>query len=147
MSTSSARSNRNIQSEGGGSSSDLPISQKSLAIAYLLAIPLGWLGTHHFYLKRPGFGFLYLFTFGLFGFGWLFDWFRLPWLLKDANRRLQNPGDPPRKLLSDAWILWATLGSFGKKNILKLFLQTNYLHYACHSPCCLYFCNVSSSLQ
>ncbi len=87
--------------------------RKSVADAYLLAIPLGWLGAHHFYLRRYGFGVLYFFTFGLLGAGWVIDWFRVPSLVKDANRRLQNPGDPPRKLLSDAYVTWFPLGLFG----------------------------------
>jgi len=33
----------------------------------------GLFGLHYFYIGRVGKGFLYLFTFGLFGFGWLFD--------------------------------------------------------------------------
>ena len=43
-------------------------------IAYMLAIPpLGWLGLHNFYLRRPVLGVFYFFTLGLFIVGWLYD--------------------------------------------------------------------------
>lgn len=38
-----------------------------------LCLFLGWLGVHKFYAGKTGMGFLYLFTFGLFGFGWIID--------------------------------------------------------------------------
>lgn len=46
-------------------------------IAALLCIFLGPLGAHYFYVKRFGMGLLYLFTAGLFCFGWLYDIFRI----------------------------------------------------------------------
>ncbi len=39
----------------------------------VLCIFLGPLGMHHFYANRTGLGLLYLFTFGLFGIGWIAD--------------------------------------------------------------------------
>lgn len=41
--------------------------------ALLLCLLLGWSGAHRAYARMWGSFFLYLFTFGLFGFGWLFD--------------------------------------------------------------------------
>lgn len=38
-----------------------------------LCLFLGWLGAHKFYEGKTGMGILYLFTFGLFGFGWVID--------------------------------------------------------------------------
>lgn len=38
-----------------------------------LCLFLGWLGVHKFYAGKSGMGILYLFTFGLFGIGWLID--------------------------------------------------------------------------
>lgn len=38
-----------------------------------LCLFLGWLGAHKFYEGKTGMGLLYLFTFGLFGFGWIID--------------------------------------------------------------------------
>ncbi|XP_002740495.1 uncharacterized protein LOC100375740 [Saccoglossus kowalevskii] len=87
------------------------IQKKKVLEAYILALPFGWLGFHHFYLKRPGFGLLYFFTFGLLGFGWIFDWFRIPFLVEECNRRMlreripTSTPMPPRKRLDDAYIL------------------------------------------
>lgn len=41
--------------------------------ALLLCLLLGWSGAHRAYARMWGSFSLYLFTFGLFGFGWLFD--------------------------------------------------------------------------
>ena len=38
-----------------------------------LCLALGWAGAHKFYAGKTGAGILYLFTFGLFGFGWIID--------------------------------------------------------------------------
>ena len=38
-----------------------------------LCLFLGWAGAHKFYVGKTGMGILYLFTLGLFGFGWLID--------------------------------------------------------------------------
>ena len=40
---------------------------KSKSTATILAIFLGWIGVHHFYLGQKLKGIIYLFTFGLFG--------------------------------------------------------------------------------
>ena len=50
---------------------------KSKTTAYLLWFFLGGLGAHKFYLNKTGMGILYIFTFGLFGIGWLIDAFTL----------------------------------------------------------------------
>ncbi|KAK3580131.1 hypothetical protein CHS0354_034072 [Potamilus streckersoni] len=63
-----------------------PDNRKYVDEAYVLWFPLGVLGLHHFYLNRPVWGILYFFTFGLVGIGWLIDGFRIPCLVKDANR-------------------------------------------------------------
>lgn len=85
-----------------------PFTPKSVLEAYMLAIPFGLLGFHHFYLHRPGFGVLYLFTFGLLGIGVVFDWVRLPYLVHEANNRLRNPrsAENEDKRLDDAYLLW-----------------------------------------
>lgn len=48
-------------------------SDKNKTIALILCILLGFFGVHHFYVGRIKMGVLYLFTFGLFGIGWLID--------------------------------------------------------------------------
>ncbi|KAL3885058.1 hypothetical protein ACJMK2_025156 [Sinanodonta woodiana] len=63
-----------------------PDNRKYIDDAYVLWFPFGLLGLHHFYLNRPIWGILYFFTFGLVGIGWLIDGFRIPCLVKDANR-------------------------------------------------------------
>lgn len=42
-------------------------------VALALCILLGFFGAHKFYEGRIGMGILYLFTFGLFGIGWIVD--------------------------------------------------------------------------
>lgn len=46
---------------------------KNKWVAFSLCLFLGFLGAHKFYEGKIGMGILYLFTFGLFGIGWLVD--------------------------------------------------------------------------
>ncbi len=52
----------------------------------------GWMiglgGLHRIYLGRYASGFLYLFTWGLFGIGQFIDLFQIPRLVEDENNRL-----------------------------------------------------------
>ena len=48
-------------------------SKNKLLINCLVTIFLGYFGIHKFMEKKTGLGFLYLFTFGLFGIGWIVD--------------------------------------------------------------------------
>ena len=48
-------------------------------IAWLLLVFLGMFGVHRFYMGKIWTGFLYLLTFGVFGFGYLYDM----WTLND----------------------------------------------------------------
>ncbi|MGA2382856.1 MAG: TM2 domain-containing protein [Gemmatimonadales bacterium] len=63
---------------------------KDKTIAYLLWC--GWLvglgGLHRIYNGKYGTGFLWLFTWGLFGIGQIFDLFTIPGMVEDANNRL-----------------------------------------------------------
>jgi TM2 domain-containing membrane protein YozV len=56
----------------------------SLLVGYLLWI-FGFLGAHRFYFGRPVSGTVYLFTFGLFGIGWLVDLLLMPSLERQAD--------------------------------------------------------------
>jgi len=62
---------------------------KDKTIAYLLWC--GWLvglgGLHRIYNGKYGTGFLWLFTWGLFGIGQVFDLFMIPGMVEDANNR------------------------------------------------------------
>jgi len=49
------------------------MNTKSKSTAALLCFFLGILGIHRFYVGKVGTGILYLFTFGLLGFGTLVD--------------------------------------------------------------------------
>lgn len=50
---------------------------KNKWVAFLLCVFFGFFGAHKFYEGKIKTGLLYLFTFGLFGFGWLFDMFAI----------------------------------------------------------------------
>ena len=61
-----------------------------LSEAYKLIFPLGFLGLHHFYLRRPGWGVLYMLTFGCLAIGWIVDFFRLPSLVRETNEAAER---------------------------------------------------------
>ena len=50
-----------------------PQQEPGVGVELLLCFFLGVLGVHKFYRKKIGMGLLYLFTYGLFGIGWLVD--------------------------------------------------------------------------
>ena len=52
---------------------DQVVSPKSRAATLILCFLFGIFGVHRFYLGRPAIGFLFLFTLGLMGIGWLID--------------------------------------------------------------------------
>ena len=52
-------------------------NKKEKIIDFVLCLFLGYLGVHKFYEKKIGLGLLYLFTLGIFGFGWIFDTIKL----------------------------------------------------------------------
>lgn len=58
-----------------GSRSNVPTRTRVVnpTVELCLCLFLGWLGAHKFYEGKTGMGLLYLFTFGLFGFGWIID--------------------------------------------------------------------------
>lgn len=62
--------------------------RRSRFVSWLLCICLGWLGLHKFYLGRKGWGFVYLFTIGLGGLGWLYDIFTLNAQIRAANEQI-----------------------------------------------------------
>ncbi|UOX40470.1 hypothetical protein UGMREWDR_CDS0154 [Aeromonas phage GomatiRiver_11] len=58
---------------------------KSTAIAYVLWFFLGFFGVHRFYTGHIATGFIWLFTGGLFGVGYLIDLFLTAGLVDRAN--------------------------------------------------------------
>ncbi len=48
-------------------------SDKSKKKALIFCICGGWFGLHYYYVGRIIKGILFTLTFGLFGFGWIFD--------------------------------------------------------------------------
>ncbi len=54
-------------------------AEKSIAVAYLLWLFLGWIGVHHLYMGRGiGIWLISLITFQGIGFWWFFDLFLIP---------------------------------------------------------------------
>ena len=65
----------------------------NLQHAVLLFDIIGLIGCHHYYLTNYGFGLIYTLTFGLLGIGWIWDWFRMPILVRRANKKIQEGDD------------------------------------------------------
>ncbi|KAK3094597.1 hypothetical protein FSP39_003806 [Pinctada imbricata] len=84
---------------------------RSIRTTYLYAVFLGMFGAHHFYLGRHMFGFMYMFTFGLCGIGYVADLFRIRSMVKEANMRIH--GEETRRSLFEAYLLWFPFGIFG----------------------------------
>lgn len=64
---------------------DCDPSRKSVILAYVLWLFGGIFGVHHFYLRRDRHAFVWWTTLGGFGVGWLFEVFRIPRYVRDAN--------------------------------------------------------------
>ncbi len=80
----------------------------SKVIGYVLWI-FGFLGAPRFYYGKPITGTIWLFTFGLFGIGWLIDLFLIPSMDREADQRFYAG----KYDYSVAWILLTFLGVFG----------------------------------
>ena len=80
----------------------------SKVIGYILWI-FGFLGAHRFYYGKPVTGTIWLFTFGLFGIGWLVDLFLIPSMDREADLRFHSG----QYDYSVAWILLTFLGFLG----------------------------------
>ena len=83
-------------------------STHSIPLGYLLWI-FGFTGSHRFYYGKTWTGVLYYCTFGLLGVGWIIDFFLIPSMERESNRRYV----PGRYDYSVAWLLLTFLGIFG----------------------------------
>ena len=61
------------QFTGNNFAMDSNVSPKSKVLTLILAIILGYFGIHRLYAGRYITGLVYMFTYGLFGFGWILD--------------------------------------------------------------------------
>ncbi len=57
-----------------------------LVVSYLFLISLGFLGAHRLYLGKWFTGTIYFLTAGFCGLGLIFDFFALPFMVKDDCR-------------------------------------------------------------
>lgn len=80
----------------------------SKTIGYLTWI-FGFTGSHRFYYGKQITGTIWFFTLGLLGVGWLIDFFLIPSMDRQADRRYTaGPTD-----YTVAWLLLTFLGVFG----------------------------------
>ncbi|ESO98302.1 hypothetical protein LOTGIDRAFT_159102 [Lottia gigantea] len=87
---------------------------KHTPVAYCFALsPVGLFGAHYYYLNQPWWGILYTFTTGLFGWGWIVDWFRCYFLVERARLIKTKQIHPNTKFLDDIALLWFPFGIFG----------------------------------
>jgi len=63
---------------------------KNVLVAYALWFVFGLLGVHHFYLKRYGWGIIYLLTLGVFGLGWCWDVIGTNLYVKSHNSQVED---------------------------------------------------------
>ena len=80
----------------------------STFIGYIAWI-FGFMGAHRFYFGKPLTGTLWFFTFGFFFIGWIIDFFLIPSMDTEADRRFVE-GDIDYSL---SWVLLTFLGVFG----------------------------------
>jgi len=79
----------------GNRRNSMNTNPRDTGIAYLLLLLGGVLGLHKFYLNRPGWAVVYMFTGGLFGVGLVCDLFTLPAQVRRCNNELGAPPVPP----------------------------------------------------
>lgn len=80
----------------------------SLIVGYVVWL-LGMFGAHRFYYGRPITGTIWFFTFGLLFVGWIVDFFLIPSMEREADRRYA-PGPVDYTV---GWILLTYLGVLG----------------------------------
>lgn len=89
----------------------------TLFVAYVLCLLGGVFGLHRFYYNSKKLGYLYLFTLGLLGLGWLYDLFTLPRLHQAFMQRPLKQGS------ANYTLAWMLLILFGYLGFHKLYLR------------------------
>jgi TM2 domain-containing membrane protein YozV len=95
----------------------------SKTIGYLTWI-FGFLGAHRFYYGKQVTGAIWFFTLGLFGIGWIVDFFLIPSMDREAD--LKYTAGPIN--YSVAWLLLSYLGVFGLHRIYMGKWLTGFLY-------------------
>jgi hypothetical protein len=81
-------------------------NQKSQGVAFWLAYFLGFFGAHRFYTGHVKLGLLYLFTLGVFGFGYFFDLFTILFgKYKDSRGLLLQPMGKTGKIIATVFLV------------------------------------------
>jgi TM2 domain-containing membrane protein YozV len=80
----------------------------SIPLGYLLWI-FGFTGAHRFYYGKTKTGILYFLTLGFLGIGWIVDFFLIPEMERQSNRRY-TPGHYDYNI---SWLLLTFLGLLG----------------------------------
>ena len=65
------------------------MSERSVAVAYILWFFFGVLGIHRFYAGKTATGIIWLLTGGLFLVGWIIDIFLIPGMIETYNLSLR----------------------------------------------------------
>ena len=95
-----------------------PPSTHSMAVGYLLWFFGGILGAHRFYYGKPVTGTIWFFTGGLLLIGWIIDFFLIPDMDRQADRRYAiGPID-----YSVAWVLMSTFGLSGLFGLHRFYM-------------------------
>jgi TM2 domain-containing membrane protein YozV len=95
----------------------MEIDQKnthSLPLGYILWL-FGFTGSHRFYYGKTWTGILYFFTFGLLGVGWLFDFFSIPRMEREARTKYTDG-------LYSYSVAWVLLTFFGILGVHRMYL-------------------------
>lgn len=80
----------------------------SIPLGYILWI-FGFMGAHRFYYGKNITGVIYFCTLGLLFIGWIIDFFKIPEMERESNRKF-TPGIYDYNI---AWTLLTFLGIFG----------------------------------
>lgn len=82
-------------------------NQKSQGMAFWLAALIGFFGAHRFYSGHWKLGLVYLFTFGIMGFGWIYDIFMIFFgKYKDTSGSLLMPMGKTARIIATIYMIF-----------------------------------------